>query len=119
MKRAIYIVLGSLTLVLGAIGIFVPLLPTTPFWLLTCWFYVRSSNKLYNRFLSNRYVGSYLRDYLEERTIPIRTKIIILSVLWSGSLLSVILVGNWIVAIVMLIISIAVTIHILSFRTKR
>ena len=62
-RRIIYITLGTFFLILGAIGIFVPLLPTTPFWLLTCWFYVRSSERLYNRVMSNRYFGPHIKGY--------------------------------------------------------
>ena len=65
-RRIIYITLGTFFLILGAIGIFVPLLPTTPFWLLTCWFYVRSSEKLYNRVMSNRYFGPHIKGFVED-----------------------------------------------------
>ena len=66
-RRIIYITLGTFFLILGAIGIFVPLLPTTPFWLLTCWFYVRSSEKLYNRVMSNRYFGPHIKGFVEDK----------------------------------------------------
>lgn len=119
LKKNIYIILGSLTFILGAIGIFVPLLPTTPFWLLTCWFYARSSQKLYDRFMSNKHVGKYLNNYLTEKSIPLRVKITILIILWGGTALSAWLTKNLCVAIILLVLNIAVTIHILSFRTKR
>ena len=66
-RRIIYITLGTFFLILGAIGIFVPLLPTTPFWLLTCWFYVRSSERLYNRVMSNRYFGPHIKGFVEDK----------------------------------------------------
>lgn len=119
LKKNIYIILGSLTLILGAIGIFVPLLPTTPFWLLTCWFYARSSQKLYDRFMSNKHVGKYLNNYLVERSVPLRLKITALITLWGGTALSAWLAKNLYVTIILLVMDIAVTIHIFSLRTKR
>ena len=72
-----------------AIGIFVPLLPTTPFWLLTCWFYIRSSEKLYNRAMDNRYFGPYIRNYLVDKAIPLRSKIISVAVMWLSAILTI------------------------------
>lgn len=119
-KQGIYIGLGSFFLVLGAIGIFVPLLPTTPFWLLTCWFYVRSSDGLYRRVMRNRYFGTYIRDYMEDKAIPLRSKIISLGVMWSSTLLtSFFLIDRLWIKLVLLAISAGVTWHILSYPTKK
>lgn len=119
-RRIIYIILGSLFLILGAIGIFVPLLPTTPFWLLTCWFYVRSSETLYNRAMNNRYFGSYIRNYMVDKAIPLRSKIISVSIMWLSAILTSLFLAEYlIVKILLILISIGVTWHILSFPTKR
>ena len=109
-RRIIYITLGTFFLILGAIGIFVPLLPTTPFWLLTCWFYVRSSEKLYNRVMSNRYFGPH----------PLRSKIITIAIMWLSTIItSLLLVGYWWVKALLGLISIGVSWHILSYPTKK
>lgn len=119
-RQGIYIGLGSFFLVLGAIGIFVPLLPTTPFWLLTCWFYLRSSGSLYRRVMRNRYFGTYIRDYMEEKAIPLRSKIISLGVMWTSTLLtSFLLIDRVWIKVVLLGISAAVTWHIVSYPTKK
>lgn len=119
-KRIIYIVLGSLFLILGAIGVFVPVLPTTPFWLLTCWFYLRSSESLYNRAMSNRYFGSYIRNYMVDKAIPLRSKIISVSVMWLSVILTSLFLIEYVwVKILLILVSIAVTWHILSFPTKK
>lgn len=119
-KRIIYIVLGSLFLILGAIGVFVPVLPTTTFWLLTCWFYLRSSESLYNRAMSNRYFGSYIRNYMVDKAIPLRSKIISVSVMWLSAILTSLFLIEYVwVKILLILVSIAVTWHILSFSTKK
>ena len=119
-RRIIYIILGSFFLILGAVGIFVPLLPTTPFWLLTCWFYLRSSEKLYNRVMSNRYFGNYIRNFLVDKAIPLRSKIISVSIMWLSAILtSLYLIEYLWVKILLILISAGVTWHILSFPTKK
>lgn len=119
-RRIIYIILGSFFLILGAVGIFIPLLPTTPFWLLTCWFYLRSSEKLYNRAMSNRYFGSYIKNFLVDKAIPLRSKIISVSVMWLSAILTCIYLVEYLwVKILLILISTGVTWHIFSFPTKK
>ena len=119
-RRIIYITLGTFFLILGAIGIFVPLLPTTPFWLLTCWFYVRSSEKLYNRVMSNRYFGPHIKGFVEDKAIPLRSKIITIAIMWLSTIItSLLLVGYWWVKALLGLISIGVSWHILSYPTKK
>lgn len=119
-RRIIYIVFGTFFLLLGAIGIFIPLLPTTPFWLLTCWFYIRSSNRLYDRVMSNRYFGPYIKNFVVDKSIPLRSKIISISIMWLSTILtSLLLSGYWWVKALLGLISAGVTWHILSYPTKK
>ena len=74
--KALYILFGTLSLILGIIGIFLPLLPTTPFLLLTAALYVRSSPRLYNWLLHQKYLGNYIRNFRENKAIPLRAKIV-------------------------------------------
>lgn len=82
MKKAFLISCGSLSLGLGIIGIILPLLPTTPFLLLSAACYARSSQKLYHWLIENKYVGSYIKHYHAGKGIPLKAKIIAVSVLW-------------------------------------
>lgn len=61
--KSIYIILGTISLLLGIIGIIIPGLPATPFMLLTAWLYLRGSDKLYHRLLKNKYMGKYIDDF--------------------------------------------------------
>lgn len=119
-RRITYVGLGTLFLIIGAIGIAIPLLPTTPFWLLTCWFYLRSSPRLYNRFLRNKYVGKYMKEYMEDKTISLRAKIISLSVMWSSLVFTSFFTSfAWWIKLVLVLIGIGVTFHILSYPNRK
>jgi len=117
--RLVLIVAGSLSLGLGILGIFVPLLPTTPFLLLAAACYAKSSKRFHNWLLSNRWFGDYLKDYQKERKIPLRAKILSIFLLWTTILFSVIFAIDIIyVRMVLILIAIGVTVHILSIRTS-
>lgn len=116
-RRYVYITLGSVFLLLGMIGVFIPILPTTPFLLLTSYFYLRSSYKLYCWLLGHKIFGSYLEDYMEHRAVKKKVKIFALVFLWSTMIISIILVPISAVKIVLPFIGLAVSVHILSLKT--
>ncbi|MCR5038159.1 MAG: YbaN family protein [Bacteroidales bacterium] len=62
MKRIVYIILGLLCVGLGALGVVVPGLPTTPFLLLASWLFYRSSPRL-QEWLLHSWLGTYIRSY--------------------------------------------------------
>ncbi len=119
-KKSVLILLGTLSLILGVIGLFLPVLPTTPFLLLTAWLYAKSSQRLYHWLLNNKYFGDYIKRYREGLGIPLKTKIIGVSSLWITILTSAIFfVPLIILKIFLLIVAIAVTYHILSKPTYK
>lgn len=114
------IVAGTIFVALGSIGIFVPLLPTTPFLLLAAACYARGSKKFYNWLLSNRWFGQYVRNYLEGRGIPLKTKILVILLLWltigySAMFVIPLLVGK----AVLVLIAVVITLHISSIKTSK
>lgn len=110
------IVAGSLSLILGVIGIFVPLIPTTPFLLLTAACYLKSSPKLYQRLISNKYIGSYIINYREKKIIPLRAKIFTLVLLWGTmSYCIFFLIDILWLRILLGCVAVGVTVHVLSF----
>lgn len=119
--KILLISLGSLAVALGVIGIFVPLLPTTPFLLLAAALYVRSSPKLYRWLLSSRYLGDYIRNYRENRAIPLRAKIISLTLMWASMGYCILFVcrGLWWAQLLLLVTAVGVTWHICSFTTLK
>ena len=118
--KALYILFGTLSLILGIIGIFLPLLPTTPFLLLTAALYVRSSPRLYNWLLHQKYLGNYIRNFRENKAIPLRAKVISLVLMWGTMLYCIFfLIPLLWVKILLGLIAAGVTYHILSFKTLR
>jgi uncharacterized membrane protein YbaN (DUF454 family) len=73
--RVVFLVLGTLFVVLGVVGIVVPVLPTTPFLLLAAACYARGSQRCYDWLLANPTFGPLIREWRQHRAIPWRTKI--------------------------------------------
>ena len=85
--KVLWIILGSFFVVLAAVGVALPGIPTTPFLILAAACYIRSSQKLYDRLIGNKTFGPYLKDYREGKGIPKKAKILAVSmiVLFVGS----------------------------------
>lgn len=105
---------------LGILGIFLPLLPTTPFLLLAAALYVRSSSRLYHWLLYQPYLGPYIRNFRQYRAIPLRVKVISVTLVWVTILYSVCrVVESNTIRLLLLLLAIAITWHILSYKTLR
>jgi len=118
--KLMLIILGSLFVVLGIIGIILPVMPTTPFLLMAAAFYARSSAKLYHWLMHNRWFGNYIRNYREGHGIPLRAKIFAISMLWLSIGSSVIFaIENHYIRIFLIIVAIGVTAHLVAIKTKR
>jgi len=115
--RSILIIAGTFFVGLGVIGIFVPLLPTTPFLLLAAACYARSSKRFYNWLLNNKWFGNYIKNYREGKGVPLKVKILTISILWATIIISCAIVSNLLVWIILVLIAIGVTIHVLTIRT--
>lgn len=88
MVKFLFIVLGTVSLAIGVIGIFVPGLPTTSFLLITAFLYARSSEKLYARLLNNKYVGPYITNFRKYKGMTLKSKIYSISMMWTMIFLS-------------------------------
>lgn len=112
---------GSLCVALALAGVFLPVLPTTPFLLVAAALYGRSSPRLRARLLHSRWLGRYLRDFLTERAIPLRAKILSVALLWGAMLGCILgpLAGRDCIGGLLVVVAAAVTGHILSYDTLR
>jgi uncharacterized membrane protein YbaN (DUF454 family) len=118
-KRKLLIGAGTLSTGLGIIGIFVPILPTTPFLLLAAACYMRSSERFYRWLISNRIFGAYVRNYIEGRGMPIRIKVLTILVLWlTIGLTATFGVQNMVIRILLICVALGVTTHIILIKKK-
>ncbi|MBN2098317.1 MAG: YbaN family protein [Dehalococcoidia bacterium] len=114
------VIIGTASLVVGIVGVFVPILPTTPFLLLSAACYIRSSKRFYKWLISNRLFGDYISNYIERRGVPLRLKVSSVALLWITIGCSAAFATDtlW-VRIILLMIAAGVTAHILTLRTLR
>ena len=116
--RYLYILFGTFCLVMGIIGIFLPVLPTTPLLLLTAFCYYRGSARLYEWLMEHPYLGTHIQRFREQRIIPRKAKAYILTMLWASLLFcAYILTPIWLKCL-MIAIAIGVTWHILSYKSE-
>ncbi|MDF2698642.1 MAG: hypothetical protein K0Q49_198 [Haloplasmataceae bacterium] len=117
-KKGLLMSIGSIAVILGLIGIILPILPTTPFLLLGAACFFRSSNKMYKLLINNRYLGVYIKNYQEKKGIPLKIKISVITFLWISIIYSAFFVlDQLILRIIILSIAIIVTYHILKQNT--
>lgn len=116
--RYLLIAAGTLAVGLAILGIFLPILPTTPFLLLAAFLYARSSERFYRWLLTNRLFGSYIDNYRRGLGMPRREKILTIVALWLTIGFSALYVVHaiWLRAVLGLI-AIAVTVHLARIPT--
>ena len=118
--RIFFLVAGTIFLGLGIAGIVLPLVPTTPFLLLAAGCYLRGSLRFYNWLLGTRWLGSYIRNYLEGKGISMAAKAFSISLLWITIGCSAAFATELIVVRAVLgVIAAGVTVHILRIKTLR
>lgn len=118
--RVLLIIVGSFSLALGVIGIFLPLLPTTPLLLLAAACYVRSSEKLYQWLLNNRWFGKYIENFRSGQGIPLKAKVLGIAVLWLTMSFTVFFViPLYAVKVLLILIATFFTWYIASFKTLK
>ena len=115
--RPIIFACGWLSVVLGVLGIFLPVLPTTPFLLLAAGCFLRTSPRFYHWLVQHPRLGKYVIYYLDGKGIPRKAKIYTLTTLWLTMLITVVLVDSTVVRIILPLIGLSVSIYILRLPT--
>lgn len=118
--KALLIVAGTISVALGVIGIFLPLMPTTVFLLLAAACYARSSERFYQRLVNHRYLGVYIRNSREGRGMRRRDKVITLALLWIGIGATMIfsVQAVWL-RLLLLVVAVSVTVHVARIPAYR
>jgi uncharacterized membrane protein YbaN (DUF454 family) len=118
LKRVLLIIVGTAAVIVGIVGIFLPVLPTTPFLLLAATCYAASSKRFYSWLMANRLFGAHLKNYREGRGMSAKVKTGTLSLMWATMGLSIyFFIESLPLKLLLLGIAIAVSIHVLMIKT--
>lgn len=112
MKKIIFITLGYLSFFLGTVGIFLPVLPTVPFYLLTAYLWFNSSDKLHHYLMNNRYYKQYIQEAFLEKKLTLKKLIKILIFLFILLAIPAVLVNSLHVRMMLCFVYIA---HVIGF----
>lgn len=117
MLKPLLLAIGVLSTALGAAGVVLPILPTTPFLLLAAFCFARSSQRLHNYLINHRILGTYIYNYYHRAMTP-KHKARTLAVLWFGIIVSCLLIGRTFAWVLLPVIATLVSIHLLRLRPR-
>ncbi|MBM7060799.1 YbaN family protein [Pseudomonas sp. UL073] len=115
--RYVLLAIGWLSVALGVIGIFLPVLPTTPFLLLAAACFARSSERFYRWLTEHPRLGPWIRDYLDGNGIPLKGKVYAIGLMWLSIGFSCYLVQRPWAQAFMLTSAVLVSAYILKQKT--
>ena len=119
MMKILLTIFGIIAIGLGVLGIFLPVLPTTPLLLLAAALFLRGNMKLYDWLLNHPKLGPYIRNFMEHKAIPLKIKVLSVSLVWITLLNCAIFIAeHWALRALFILLAIAITIHILSYKTR-
>jgi len=118
--KLLFLSLGFLSLGFGILGIFLPVLPTTPFVLLAAYFFGKSSARFHQYLLNHKVFGPTIKDFNEKKVLKRKTKIIALLTMWAVLISSVFFfMPYWWAKVIVLLIGAGVTIYLIRFPEER
>ena len=118
--KVLLTVLGLLSLGLGILGIFLPVLPTTPLLLLSAALFLRGNRRLYDWLMNHPRFGRYIQNFTVHKAIPLHVKIVAIAMIWLTLLNCAIFVAeHWALRAFFVLLAAGVTIHILSYKTLK
>ena len=120
LKKAIYLIVGSISLAAGLVGVFLPVIPTTPFILLSAGCFLRSSERLFQWVVSNETLGPTIQNYHEGKGITKNTKIRAIVMMWLTISLSVyFFITNTYLIALLYVIAIGVSVYLFKLPTVK
>jgi uncharacterized protein len=117
MKKYLYLTAGFLTLGTGVVGIFIPVLPTTPFLLLAAACFLKSSEKMYTWLIGHKVFGKYIENYIKYKAVSRNSKIVSIAVLWAVLSVSLFASDSLHIKLFLLIIGVGVTCHLVLLKS--
>lgn len=119
LKRTLLLIGGIIATIFAAIGALLPIIPTTPFLIVAAGCFAGSRPEWVDRLERNRLFGPYIEAYRKDLGITIGRKTFAISVLWIALITSMVLTQILPLALLLIAIGTAVTIHLLRFKTRR
>jgi uncharacterized membrane protein YbaN (DUF454 family) len=116
--KQIYVYFGFMSISAGVIGIFLPVMPTTPFLLLSIWFFHKTDTDFEKAILKNKWVGNHIRNYLQNRSMERSFKWKTILFVWLGLGISIYTQTNLFIIGILAFIGISVTVHICLLKNK-
>jgi uncharacterized membrane protein YbaN (DUF454 family) len=120
LKRGLFVFAGTVSLGLACFGIVLPILPTTPFLLLSAGCYLKGSKRMHTWLLNHKLFGQYIRNYVEGKGISLKAKVFMLTLMWIAiSYAALFTVPLLIIQVALFVIALAVTIHLIKVPTYK
>jgi uncharacterized membrane protein YbaN (DUF454 family) len=120
LKRGLFVFAGTVSLGLACIGIVLPVLPTTPFLLLTAGCYLKGSKRMYTWLLNHKLFGQYIRSYVEGKGVSEKAKALTLALMWIAiGYAALFTVPVLVMQVALFIIALVVTIHVIKLPTYK
>lgn len=118
-KRIALLAAGSVLFAVGAVGLALPVIPTTPFAIASAACFSLSSPKIYAKLASMRFFGDYISNYRNKTGVPLNTKLFSILTLWTLLTVSAVIVNKLYLYIILSAVGTAVTAHISMLKTKK
>ena len=123
--KVLWLTAGIVCVGLGTVGMVLPVLPTTPFLLAAAGCFCKSSSRMYNWLMSNKWFGEYIKNYRAGNGMTLKTKITALAVLWATIGVSTVFLLNRLLSpglvlpmqLIMIAVAVGVSVHILRLKT--
>ena len=118
-QKYLYLSSGVLLVIIGIIGIFLPVLPTTIFLILASACFVKSSPRANEWLRNHKILGQYIKNYQDKTGLTIKSKVFNIIFLWTMILISAFYFTNsMIIKLLLVTIAIGVTTHLVMIKTK-
>ncbi|MBK9097892.1 MAG: YbaN family protein [bacterium] len=118
--KYLYLISGFLLVIIGVIGIFLPVLPTTIFLILASACFIKSSPQANEWLRNHKILGMYIKNYQDNSGLTVMSKVINITLLWLMiSVSALVFTELWYIRLLLFLIAVGVTIHLLLVKTKR
>ena len=116
----LYTIIGFISFGLAVLGVFLPVLPTTPLLLLAAAMFLRGNRRWYDWLMNHPKFGTYISNFVTHKAIPLRVKVVSVSTVWLTLLNCAIFVAeHWALRSLFVALAAAITYHILSYKTLK